>query len=43
MAILDPPFSILDLAQTRLASEVFLSSLHTEFCGNLIGALCRRS
>jgi hypothetical protein len=31
MAILDPPFSILDLAQTRLASEIFLSSLQTEF------------
>jgi hypothetical protein len=27
MAILDPPFSILDLANARLASEVFLSSL----------------
>jgi hypothetical protein len=26
MAILDPPFSILDLAYARLASEVFLSS-----------------
>ena len=27
MAILDPPFSILDLAKARLASEIFLSSL----------------
>jgi hypothetical protein len=27
MAILDPPFSILDLANARLASEIFLSSL----------------
>ena len=43
MAILDPPFSILDLAQTRVAADVFLSSLHTEFFSNLIGALCRRS
>ena len=25
MAILDPPFSILDLANVRLASEIFLS------------------
>ena len=42
MAILDPPFSILDLAQTRLASEIFLSSLHIEFFSNLTGARCRR-
>jgi ABC-type uncharacterized transport system ATPase subunit len=26
MAILDPPFSILDLVNARLASEIFLSS-----------------
>jgi hypothetical protein len=35
MAILDPPFSILDLANPRLASEVFLSSLKAVF-----SALC---
>jgi hypothetical protein len=27
MAILDPPFSILDLRNARLASEIFFSSL----------------
>jgi len=27
MAILNPPFSILDLANARLAFEIFLSSL----------------
>jgi hypothetical protein len=31
MAILDPPFSILDLANASLASEVFLSSLKAVF------------
>jgi hypothetical protein len=31
MAILDPPFSIRDLANARLASEVFLSSLRKQF------------
>ena len=30
MAILDPPFSILDLVNAR-ASEIFLSNLQTEF------------
>jgi hypothetical protein len=42
MAILDPPFSILDLAQTRLASEIFLSSLYVKFLSNLSGARCSR-
>jgi hypothetical protein len=27
MAILDPPFSILDLVNARVAAEIFLSSL----------------
>ena len=31
MAIIDPLFSILDLANVRLASEVFLSSLNAVF------------
>ena len=36
MAILDPPFSILDLVNAaRLASEVFLSSLLTKSLGML--------
>jgi hypothetical protein len=35
MAILDPSFSILDLANPRLVSEVFLSSLKAVF-----SALC---
>jgi len=35
MAILDPSFPILDLANPRLASEVFLSNLKAVF-----SALC---
>ena len=35
MAILDPPFSILDLANARLASEIFLSSLRFNVSSNL--------
>ncbi|MGH8622365.1 MAG: hypothetical protein ACRET3_09520 [Burkholderiales bacterium] len=38
MAILDPPSSILDsrsCERARLASEIFLSSLQTQFFSNL--------
>jgi hypothetical protein len=36
MAILDPQFSILDLANARASPEIFLSSLQTQFFSTLL-------